>query len=207
MDEDDPRNPACIADNVGDNVGDIAGMGADLFGSFAEATCAALVIAATAPALANHWAALMYPMLISSVGIVVGIVTLILVKYIYPVKELPDVEKALKGVLVISTVLMSPVAVLLSFLFLPGTFKMADGKEVAWYSCAISGLAGLWSGLIIGFVTEYYTSHSYKPVREIAKTQKQAAATGIIYGLALGYLSCIVPVICLALGYLSCIVP
>jgi len=91
---------------------------------------------------------------------------------------------------------------LLSFLFLPGTFKMADGQEVAWYSCAISVLAGLWSGLIIGFVTEYYTSHSYKPVREIAKTQKQAAATGIIYGLALGYLSCIVPVICLGVTIL-----
>merc|ERR1740120_646717 len=66
-----------------------------------------------------------------------------------------------------------------------------------WWHCAASVLLGLWSGLIIGFVTEYYTSHSYEPVREIARTQKQAAATGIIYGLAVGYLSCIVPVICL----------
>merc|ERR1719391_831387 len=77
MDEDDPRNPACIADNVGDNVGDIAGMGADLFGSFAEASCAALVLAASSPDLKNEWCSLMYPVLISSAGIVVGLVTLL----------------------------------------------------------------------------------------------------------------------------------
>merc|ERR1719252_323018 len=77
MDEDDPRNPACIADNVGDNVGDIAGMGADLFGSFAESTCAAFVLAASSPALAASWASLMFPMLISSVGIFIGILTLV----------------------------------------------------------------------------------------------------------------------------------
>merc|ERR1719359_654825 len=77
LDEDDPRNPACIADNVGDNVGDIAGMGADLFGSFAESTCAALVLASSSPALEGSWASLMYPLLISSIGIFIGIVTLI----------------------------------------------------------------------------------------------------------------------------------
>merc|ERR1719274_503522 len=77
MDEDDPRNPACIADNVGDNVGDIAGMGADLFGSFAESTCAALVLASSSPALAASWTSVMYPLMISSVGIVVGVITLI----------------------------------------------------------------------------------------------------------------------------------
>merc|ERR1711982_324787 len=74
--------------------------------------------------------------------------------------------------------------------------------DVHWWHCALSILLGLWSGLIIGFVTEYYTSHSYKPVREIAETQKQSAATGIIYGLALGYLSCIIPVFCLGITVL-----
>merc|ERR1719389_1654699 len=73
---------------------------------------------------------------------------------------------------------------------------------VTWWYCACSIMLGLWSGLIIGFITEYYTSHSYQPVREIAETQKQSAATGIIYGLALGYLSCIIPVICLAMTIL-----
>merc|ERR1719400_2982025 len=72
LDEDDPRNPACIADNVGDNVGDIAGMGADLFGSFAEATCAAFVIAASSVDLKHDYGAMLFPLLISSTGILVG---------------------------------------------------------------------------------------------------------------------------------------
>merc|ERR1719499_2577022 len=89
LEEDDYRNPACI----GDNVGDIAGMGADLFGSFAEATCAALVLAAASP-LKDDWKSLMYPVLISSTGILVGLVTLLLRSVVYPVKDMPDVEKA-----------------------------------------------------------------------------------------------------------------
>merc|ERR1712050_176777 len=76
-----------------------------------------------------------------------------------------------------------------------------DGPVLWWY-CASSIMLGLWSGLIIGYVTEYYTSHSYVPVREIAETQKQSAATGVIYGLALGYLSCIIPVLCLGVTIL-----
>jgi len=203
LEEDDYRNPACIADNVGDNVGDIAGMGADLFGSFAESTCAALVLAASSPDLKQSWCSLMYPVLISSTGIVVGLLTLLVQSAMYPVREMPDVEKALKGILVISTVLMTPVVVVLSKFCLPGEFSMGEGYEhVHWSYCAISIMLGLWSGLIIGYVTEYYTSHSYAPVREISETQKQSAATGIIYGLALGYLSCIVPVICLGITIL-----
>jgi len=178
-------------------------MGADLFGSFAEATCAALVLVSASHDLKGQWSAVMYPVLISSLGIVVGILTLIVRSAVYPVKEQPDVEKALKGVLVISTVLMTPVVLALSYYCLPAQFSM--GKEhpaVHWSYCALSVLLGLWSGLIIGYVTEYYTSHSYSPVREIAETQKQSAATGIIYGLALGYLSCIVPVLCLGVTIL-----
>jgi len=202
LEEDDYRNPACIADNVGDNVGDIAGMGADLFGSFAEATCAALVLAAASD-LKNSWASQMYALLISSTGIVVGLLTLFVQGSLYKVKEMADVEKALKGILVISTILMTPVVILLSYYCLPAVFSMGPGFEaVEWWHCALSVLLGLWSGLIIGFVTEYYTSSSYRPVREIAETQKQSAATGIIYGLALGYLSCVVPVICLGVTIL-----
>jgi len=203
MDEDDPRNPACIADNVGDNVGDIAGMGADLFGSFAEATCAALVVSASSFSLAHgiafSYTAMMYPVLISSTGILVGILTLLLVNSVYPVREIPDIEKALKGVLVISTVLETPVIIFLSWFCLPaGTFDLADtAMGVTWWDCAVPTLVGAWAGLAIGFVTEYYTSHSYRPVQEIAETQRVAAATGIIYGLALGYLSCVIPIFCL----------
>lgn len=203
LEEDDYRNPACIADNVGDNVGDIAGMGADLFGSFAEATCAALVLAASSPDLSRRWCSQMYPLLISSAGIVVGLLTLFAQKAIYKVRGEADVEKALKGILVISTILMTPVVIVLSQHCLPPVFNMALGYEsVTQWNCSVSILLGLWSGLIIGFVTEYYTSASYTPVREIAESQKQAAATGIIYGLALGYLSCIVPVICLGITIL-----
>ena len=109
-----------------------------------------------------------------------------------------------QGVLVISTALMTPVILLLSFLCFPaGQFDLAaNASQLNWYDAAIPALFGAWSGLIIGFVTEYYTSHSYRPVREIAETQRVAAATGIIYGLALGYLSCVVPIICLGITIL-----
>merc|ERR1719498_1590032 len=98
---------------------------------------------------------------------------------------------------------MTPVVVILSKYCLPEEFAMDGvGQPVKWWYCATSIMLGLWSGLIIGYVTEYYTSHSYMPVREIAETQKQSAATGIIYGLALGYLSCIIPVLCLGITIL-----
>merc|ERR1719215_1224368 len=210
LDEDDYRNPACIADNVGDNVGDIAGMGADLFGSFAESTCAALVLVAAADGLKadkigehEHQKALMYPVMISSLGVVAGFITLLVANTAYPVKEPADVEKALKGVLNISTLIMTPVVIGLSMWCLPENDFVVEGRNVQWWYCCISVMLGLWSGLIIGYVTEYYTSHTYTPVREIAETQKQSAATGIIYGLALGYLSCIIPVICLGITILA----
>jgi len=213
LNEDDPRNPACIADNVGDNVGDIAGMGADLFGSFAEATCAALVLASASPDLKDNWASMMYPVLISAVGIFVGLLTLALRSVVYRIDSGDEaqgvvdpnhtVEKALKGVLVISTVLMTPAVVGLSYVCLPAEFNLDAGHAtVKWWQCAVCIMLGLWSGLIIGFVTEYYTSHSYEPVRSIARTQMQSAATGVILGLALGYLSCVVPTFCLGLTIL-----
>merc|ERR1719247_2195101 len=102
LEEDDYRNPGCIADNVGDNVGDIAGMGADLFGSFAESTCAALVLAASSADLRKEgWCSMMYPMLISSVGVLAGIMTLALQKTLYTVEnDKPEtVEQSLKGIL------------------------------------------------------------------------------------------------------------
>jgi Na+/H+-translocating membrane pyrophosphatase len=80
---------------------------------------------------------------------------------------------------------------------------MAQGvTDVTPRSCAIAILLGLWSGLVIGFLTEYFTSSTYVPVREFAETQKQSASTGIIYGLARGYLSCVLPVCCLAVSVL-----
>ncbi|KFG46504.1 V-type H(+)-translocating pyrophosphatase VP1 [Toxoplasma gondii GAB2-2007-GAL-DOM2] len=212
MSEDDPRNPACIADNVGDNVGDVAGMGADLFGSLAEASCAGLVIAGASIAtsasggpqgLAHSWSGLMFPVLISSTGIFTGIFTVVLVRACFSVRCYDDIEKALKWVMFISTGLEMPVLILLSYFFLPSEFLL-DGCQgtTAWWHAAVCVVLGLWAGLAIGYVTEYYTSHSYFPVREISQTQIVSAATGIIYGLALGYSSTVVPIICLGVTIL-----
>jgi inorganic pyrophosphatase len=96
LEEDDPRNPATIADNVGDNVGDIAGMGADLFGSFAEATCAALVVASTSPGLLESTGAIMYPLLLSAAGILVSLVTSIFATDIMKVDKEEKIENTLK---------------------------------------------------------------------------------------------------------------
>merc|ERR1711937_164000 len=126
-----------------------------------------------------------------------------LVNNLYKVDQNEKVETALKGILVVSTVLMTPVSIWLSQACLPAEFELSGvAHKVEWWQCAVAVNLGLWSGLIIGFVTEYYTSHSYTPVREIAHTQQQSAATGIIYGLALGYLSCIIPVFCLGITIL-----
>ena len=152
----------CIADNVGDNVGDIAGVGADFFGTFAEATSAALFLVASSPQLMTSWTALMYPVLISSLGIVVCVVTPILRKFIYPLHD------DFGAVGTISVVLMSPMVVVLSWMALPDEFTMtATITKVRWWCCALAILLGLWSGLLIGFVTEYYTSNTCVPVREI----------------------------------------
>lgn len=197
MDEDDARNPAVIADNVGDNVGDIAGMGADLFGSFAESTCAVMVIASVSPELRTSWPAMCFPMVVTALGIVVCIVTSFVATHIKVVQRKQDIEPSLKLQLLVSTVIMTPVVFALCTTFLPSTFNIADKVVKNWHIFFCCG-CGLWSGLIIGYITEYFTSHSYRPVREVAGACETGAATNIIYGLALGYKSVIIPVFCLA---------
>ncbi|PJZ47917.1 sodium-translocating pyrophosphatase [Leptospira saintgironsiae] len=192
--EDDPRNPATIADNVGDNVGDVAGMGADLFGSCAEATCAALVIGATATALSGNTDALLYPLLISAFGIPASLLT----SFIASVKEGGNVEKVLKIQLWVSTLIVGAIMYFVTDKYMVDSFEIA-GKTIGKWNVYISLLVGLFSGMFIGLVTEYYTSHSYKPVREVVDASKTGAATNIIYGLALGYQSSVVPVILLVI--------
>jgi len=197
--EDDPRNPATIADNVGDNVGDVAGMGADLFGSFAESTCATLVVASQSPQLvAEGWGALMFPLLVSSGGIFVCLVCSFIATHLKPVTEEKDVEMVLKVQLVSTTILITPVVYMLADAFLPDHFetgRVSDVQPVDAFGCVAMGA---WGGLIIGIITEYFTSHSYTPVREVANSCKTGAATNIIYGLALGYKSVIIPVMVLS---------
>jgi len=202
--EDDPRNPATIADNVGDNVGDIAGMGADLFGSFAESTCAALVLSATSSELQSNFGTMLFPLVISAIGILTCILTSFVATNISPVKKGEDVEKVLKVQLILSTVLLTPLLALASWLFIPEEFSFDVKPEgvletQTWWGVFICLLAGLWSGLLTGLITEYYTSHSYRPVREVAESSETGSATLIIYGLALGYKSAIIPVFLLAL--------
>ena len=199
--EDDERNPGVIADNVGDNVGDIAGMGSDLFGSFAEASCACLVVSATSPEMVQD-SAFYYPLVISAFGIIVGIITSFVSTHLLTIREAHHVELSLKLQLFVSTALMIPCLYVASIWSLPDegiTFQHIDGGSIvsateAFVCCA----SGLVSGLVIGLVTETYTSSSYSPVQGVANASNTGAAPNLIKGLALGYRSTMVPVFCIA---------
>ena len=191
--EDDPRNPAVIADNVGDNVGDVAGMGADLFGSCAESTCAAMVISAIA--FAGDPNALLYPILISAVGIPISLLTKLLVK----VEKEEDVAPALMKLLIYSSALMAIAMLFFTFLLIPENFVL-NGENYTQLGVYWCFLAGLISGLAVGLLTGYYTSEKYAPVKEVAKSTETGVATNIIYGLALGYKSTVLPYICIAIA-------
>jgi len=206
LDEDDPNNPATIADNVGDNVGDIAGMGADLFGSFAESTCAALVIAAsTVPTNDDKaWDQLLFPLAISATGVIVCALCSFVATHVKKVKSQPDIEMALKVQMVLTAFLMIPVIYVLATMMLPAKFKLIAisqesgvvyGTAMNATICALMGTVG---GLIIGLITEYFTSHTYVPTQELASACKKGTAVNIIFGMALGYKSCIIPVFVLA---------
>ncbi|CAK4496634.1 unnamed protein product [Aphanomyces euteiches] len=193
--EDDPRNPATIADNVGDNVGDVAGMGSDLFGSLAESTCAALVISTqSAGIIKAGWAAVLFPLEITAVGIFVSAITSFLATDFWPVKKESDVETVLKVQLFVATALMTALTYPLANGVLPAHFTIGTEYAATPATAFACVSVGLWGGCFIGFVTEYFTSHSYTPVREVAQSCETGAATNIIYGLALGYKSAIIPI-------------
>jgi len=198
-------------------------MGADLFGSFAESTCAALVIAAatvegSSDSLTDAgWDALMFPVVISAAGIIICMLCSFVATNISPVKKQEDIETVLKVQMVLTAVLMLPVIYLLAVLTLPETFtlegvRLKDGQPAKIvgspfkaFLCATMGTVG---GLIIGLVTEYFTSHTYTPVRELATACKSGTAVNIIFGMSLGYKSCIVPVFvlaaCIFVSFLLC---
>ncbi len=183
--EDDPRNPACIADNVGDNVGDVAGMGADLYESYVGSviSCGAL---ATSAGLG--FKGVLVPMLIAAVGIIASIVGTFFVS----TKEGAS-QKQLLGSLrrgtYISSILSAIGAAVLIFTLLP------DNSNVFW--AVISGLA---AGVLIGFFTEYYTSDSYNPTKKLSASSETGSATIIIDGIALGMLSTAIPVIIIGIS-------
>jgi H(+)-translocating pyrophosphatase len=201
--EDDIRNPGTIADNVGDNVGDIAGMGSDLFGSLAESSCAALVVSGTSPELVLNTGAFYFPLLLTAAGIIASLITWMFAtnqEACCKIQRFSDVEKVIKYQLIISTGILIPFLFIVSFFCLPDkiTFAAMD-HSVSNIEIFVCAFCGLISGFCIGIITEYYTSNEYYPVQELADSCKKGAAPNIIKGLALGYMSTVVPIFCLAI--------
>ena len=180
--EDDPRNPAVIADNVGDNVGDVAGMGADLFESYVGS----LISALTLGLVFYQEAGILFPLLLSAAGIVASIIGALLVKAIGNT----DPHKALKTGEYSATAL-----VVISALVLSRTF-------FGNYLAALTIITGLFVGVIIGFVTEIYTSGDYRFVKKVAAQSETGSATTIISGLAVGMQSTAIPILLVCIGIL-----
>ena len=189
--EDDPRNPATIADNVGDNVGDVAGMGADLYESYAGSILATMALGASAFAGAAvegmQMKAVLAPSLIAACGVLLSIIGIYLVK----TKEDAGMKELLRA-LAIGT---NTAAVLIAAVTF-GIFAWLFGTETIFcWQVSLSVVVGLLAGVIIGQSTEYYTSQSYKPTQKVSESSQTGPATVIISGLGLGMLSTAVPVI------------
>ena len=180
--EDDPRNPAVIADNVGDNVGDVAGMGADLFESYVGA----IVSAVTLGVVAFGAEGALFPLVLAAVGIIAAIIGCFFVRG----DEKSNPHKALKTGTYVASIIVEILSVVLSNYFF-GSFDLA-----------ISIIAGLIVGVIIGIITEIYTSSDYRSVKKIADQSETGAATTIISGLAVGMESTAAPIILIAVGIL-----
>ena len=181
--EDDPRNPAVIADNVGDNVGDVAGMGADLFESYVGALISALTLG-VAIIGAFTGAGAFYPLLIAAVGIAASIIATFFVRG----KDNSNPHAALKMGSYVSAAIVAIVSIPLSLKFFGGIF----------YSLPI--IAGIVVGLVIGYMTEVYTSGDYKSVKRIADQSETGSATTIISGVAVGMMSTWVPIVLICVG-------
>ena len=181
--EDDPRNPAVIADNVGDNVGDVAGMGADLFESYVGAIISAMTLGAVVVAKFGDLSVI-FPLVIAACGILASVIATFFVRG----KEGSNPHKALKMGSYVSALLVVIAAIILSKVMLNS------------YGPAIAIVAGLVVGLVIGIVTEVYTSGDYKFVKKIAQQSETGSATTIISGTAVGMMSTWVPVILICVG-------
>jgi len=193
--EDDPRNPAVIADNVGDNVGDVAGMGADLFESYVGAIVGALVLGvnATRPGGEAHTPMLvLLPLVLAAVGILVSLVGTFLVR----TKEGGNPGTALHTGTIVSSILMLAATIGVTNWMLDGRYLL-DGVEFGAGGIIAATIAGLVGGVGIGLITEYYTSEARSPARDIAKDSLTGAATNIISGLANGMRSTAFPTVVL----------
>ncbi len=191
--EDDPRNPATIADNVGDNVGDVAGMGADLYESYCGSILATAALGAAAYIGTNdttmQFKAVIAPMLIAAVGILLSIIGIFSVR----TKENAGMKELL-GSLAVGTNLSSALIVVATFLIL-WILNLQN-----WVNISFAVVVGLIVGIIIGRSTEYYTSQSYKPTQRLAESGKTGPATVIISGIGLGMVSTTIPVLAVVVG-------
>ena len=202
--EDDPRNPATIADNVGDNVGDVAGMGADLYESYCGSILSTMALGASAfftDGVAMQTKAILAPMLIAAVGVVLSILGIFTVR---------TKEGAGMGQLLKSMSKGTNLAAILSGVATFGILALVFGtNDNNWWHFSLSVLSGLAAGVVIGKSTEYYTSHSYKPTQKLAGASETGPATVIIGGIGLGMISTAIPVITIAcaiiLAYLCAI--
>ncbi len=190
--EDDPRNPATIADNVGDNVGDVAGMGADLYESYAGSILATAALGAAIPALSGEEqiTKIVAPMLVAGIGIILSIIGIFMVR----TKESAN-QKNLLNALLLGTG-GSSVFILVA---------MAIMAYFDWITWGVFGsvVAGLLAGVIIGQATEYFTSDEYKPTKGIARQAQQGPATTIIDGVAVGMFSTWLPVLTIVFGIIA----
>ena len=198
--EDDPRNPATIADNVGDNVGDVAGMGADLYESYCGSILATMALGASAffsQGTEIQMKAILAPMVIAAIGVVLSVLGI----YAVRTKEGANL-KDLLGSLSVGTNLSAILIAIMSF----GVFYMLgfNGEQglPQWWQLSLSVLSGLGAGVIVGKVTEFYTSHSYRPTRKLASSAQTGSATVVINGVGLGMRSTAIPVITIAIAIL-----
>ena len=189
--EDDPRNPATIADNVGDNVGDVAGMGADLYESYCGSILSTAALGATAFAMNGDMQlrAVIAPMIIAAIGIFLSLIGIFLVR----TKEGASMKELLKSLGLGTNVSAGLIAVAtFIILYLLGIDN--------WLGLSFSVISGLVAGVVIGQATEYYTSHSYKPTQKIAEASQTGPATVIIKGIGTGMISTMIPVVTISVA-------
>lgn len=189
--EDDPRNPATIADNVGDNVGDVAGMGADLYESYCGSILSTAALGATAFAMNGDMQlrAVIAPMVIAAIGIFLSLIGIFLVR----TKEGASMKELLHSLGLGTNVSAALIAVAtFAILYLLGIEN--------WLGLSFSVISGLVAGVIIGQATEYYTSQSYKPTQKIAEASQTGPATVIIKGIGTGMISTMIPVVTISVA-------
>ncbi|HCL18356.1 MAG TPA: sodium-translocating pyrophosphatase, partial [Odoribacter splanchnicus] len=187
--EDDPRNPATIADNVGDNVGDVAGMGADLYESYCGSVLATAALGAaafiTVPEL--QFNAILAPMLIAAFGVILSLLGIFMVKTKEGASQLQLLRALDRGINTSSVLIVA------------ASFLVIHLLGLSYWICG-SVITGLLTGIVIGKATEYYTSHAYKPTQDIAKSSETGPATVIIKGIGTGMISTAIPVITIVVG-------